>query len=224
MAALRLLLVAVLLALPLWVAQTGPAQACVCAPFVPDTSYEAFLADRAAQADLIVVGEIGEMLVLPPESVAHLESRGSATPVEIKFLVSDSLKGSAPNPVLVYNPAYTITQEDGRITRIAGTSCDIIASVGDTYVMFLRKIDTLRYATGACSGNRSLDLQIPDGTPPSEYLAEIRAAIQRGPGLPPTGSGAAHDSAPLVPLIAASALASLGLAANAAFALRRRSS
>jgi hypothetical protein len=217
MATLRLLLVATLLVLPFWVAHSAPAHACVCA--VEQGDPDPF-ATEVARTDLIVVGKIGEMLVLPPESIEHPETLYSRTPVEVKFGVSEYLKGSAPNPVLVYYPAYNVAQEDGRVTRISGTDCDIFASVGDDYVMFLSKVDSLRYSTGVCSGTQA----IRPGEDAASYLAEIRAAVAANPaGLPPTGSGPPrHSSSTIVPLIAASALAAVGLAANAAFALRRR--
>lgn len=209
MATLRLLLVAALLALPLWVAQTAPAHAC---------SFS--LRDQIRDTELIAVGTMGEMLVLPPESVAHPDSLFGKTPVEIKFSSVEYLKGSGPSDLLVFQPAAQIAYNDGQIVSILDNElCGQTFTRGDDYILLLTKVDTLRYSMDT-AGNRPAD---PDTMAFFVSLIAEVDAEQVG-GLPPAGSGPTHHSAPVLPLIAASALAGIGLAANAAFALRRRSS
>ena len=213
MAALRLLLVASLLALPLWVAHSVPAHACTPSVVTMEEAVEA--------ADLIVIGTIGEMLVLPPESVEDPETlTDGRTPVEIKFAVSEYLKGSGSGTLLIYQPAAEISYDAGAISSILSslTTCGSVTNAGDRFVMFMKKIDPFRYSSGGLVETRGAAEDERFAT----YVAQIRAALQRQPVLPPTGSGPPHHSAPIVPLVAASALAGLALAANAAFALRRR--
>jgi hypothetical protein len=216
MAALRLLLVAALLALPLWVGHSGPAHAC--------TGSGPTIEEAVRSADLIAIGTVGEILVLPPESVAHPETLApGGLPVEMKFQVNEYLKGSAPNPALIYSPAFRIAYNSARISSFFdnGTDCGDQYMSGSSYVLFLMKDDPVRYGlTGRFGGS----LAYSDGSYVTDQIAQIRAAVTaEQAGLPPTGSGPAHRSAPLVPLVAASALACIGLAANAAFVLRRRS-
>jgi hypothetical protein len=214
MATFRLLLVAALLALPLWVAHSAPAHACTLAPST--------LEDDVRSADIIAVGTIGEVLVLPPESVAHPETLPAGfMPVEAKFAVSEYLKGSGPATLLRYQTAEEITYDNGAISSIltSRTTCGSVVSVGTRYVTFLKKFDTLRYSSASGTSQFANDQDVVD------YIAQIRVAVvAEQVGLPPTGSGPTHHSAPTVPLAVASVLVTIGLAANAAFALRRRRS
>jgi hypothetical protein len=120
MAAFRLLLVASLLALPLW-GEDGtrmPASA-------PSKKVLRTLPGRTGRG-----WHVGEMAALPPESVEHPETLvGGRIPTEIKFNVSEYIKGSGPPTVLVYqatNPS-------------APTSCDMFFRPDDQYVLVLRR-------------------------------------------------------------------------------------
>jgi hypothetical protein len=99
--------------------------------------------------------------------------------------------------------------------------CGLGSEVGQRQLLFLKDRQHGYYTTGFCIGSEVL---LPEDEERNDtYLAAIRAAVARGPGLPITGSGPAQRSgSPLVPLAAASALAGLALVANGAFALRRR--
>jgi hypothetical protein len=218
MVTFRLLLVAALLALPLWVIQTAPAHACT-----PPIATPATLADNVRSANLIAMGTLGEMLVLPPESVAHPETlHDGAMPVETKLIVSEYLKGPGPVTPLIYQTAEEISYDAGAISGIL-TSRSMCSgppiNVGTRYVMFLKQFDTLRYWSAV--GTR----QFVNDQDVAEYVAQIRAAVAAERVVLPitgTGSGPPHHVAPVVPLAAASALACIGLAANAAFVLYRR--
>jgi hypothetical protein len=218
MAALRLFLVAALVALPLWVTSTAPAHACSGGPDIT-------FAGQVGFADVIAVGTITEMLILPQESVAHPESLdGGGVPVEMKFAVSEYLKGSASNPVLLYSPAFNISDDSGSVAAFLShpSSCGSYYARGSAYVMFMTRNDSLRFApTGIFGGTR----QYSDHQEVTDYIDEIRAAVAAEQyGLPDTGSGPPSHNDSHVPLIAASALAAVALAANAAFVLRRRDS
>src|SRR3972149_6738427 len=102
MTGLRILLAACAIALPLWLAQLTPAHACTYS-----------LRDSIRAADVIATGTIGEMVVLPPESVEHPQDLGDRTPVEIKFSVEEYLKGSGSAELLIYQPAVEISYDSG---------------------------------------------------------------------------------------------------------------
>jgi hypothetical protein len=85
--------------------------------------------------------------------------------------------------------------------------------------MFMKNSDSLRFTpTGLYGGTQ----EYGNDQQSADYLAQVRAAVAN-PVLPPTGSAPPHDAGPpIVPLAAAGAFAAFGVAANAAFALRRR--
>jgi hypothetical protein len=222
MATLRLLFVAALVALPLWVTLSTPT-AHACSPPVATGAPPRTLADDVRDADLIVTGRLGEMLVLPPESVEHPETLGHPLsrfqPIEIKVVADEYLKGSGPETPLIYRTAQFVYTESGVITSVetSQSACGEASVSGTYYVLFLKKFDSLRYAK--ISGS----LPFADDEAGADYIAQIRGAVAAEQlGLPPTGSGPPSHNDSHVPLIAASALAALGLAANAAYALRRR--
>jgi hypothetical protein len=213
MATLRLLLVAALLALPLSIGWPMRAEGCV-GPATPPS-----LQETIAPVDLIVVGTVGEILVLPPESVPDTQELFGRLPVEYKVAVDEYLKGSGATTLLVLQPSENIVQEAVRILSVDSihTDCGYVrTTVGDHGVFLLKKADDIRYG--------AVHLRVADEMEVEDFIAQIRAAVAaNATRLPPTGSGPPHHSAPVVLLAAASMLAGLGLAANAAFVLRRRS-
>lgn len=212
MATFRLLLVATLLALPFWVGLAMRAEGCV-RPATPPS-----LDQIIASVDVIVVGTVGEILVLPPDSVPDSQDLFGYTPVEYKVAVDEYLKGSGPMTVLVFQLAQNIAQDSERISSVDSphTDCGYTTiTLGDHEVFLLRRADELRY--------RAQVRKFADEREVESYIADIRAAVARQTGLPPTGSGPSHSGPPIVPLAAASALAGVALLANAAFAVRRRS-
>ncbi len=228
MAALRLLLVAALLALPLWVAHTMPVHACSC---VPD-AFEP--AEQLARSDLILVGTVtGLRLVNPVTPLPTPADPGESTEpillpqadVEWSVRVDEYIKGSGPETVEVRSSTM-VTVSPGEVTIQSGTNplCGYAPQRDARLLLYLTGSGP--YTTSACSGNWEI---LPENeTDVQARIDELRAALTAAPptqvGLPPAGSGPPHHSAPIVLLIAASALAGIGLAANAAFALRRRSS
>lgn len=205
MAALRLLLAATALVLPLWLAATTPAHACTFS-----------LRDSILTAEIIATGTIGEMLVLPPESVEHPEVLGGRTPTEIKFAVEEYLKGAGPETLLIFQPAVDITNEGGRITAIVDSRvCGSLISLGDPYVVLGNRSDPLRYEMIAGSGALS-DRQF--------VLDTIHEVLSEPAILPPLGTGPPpRDESSMTPLIAA-AIAGFAFASGVLLLGRRHDS
>ena len=136
MATLRAFFAALLLATSLWTLTVTPAEACTFS-----------LRDNVRAADLIAVGRIDDFRVLPAESVTHPEELGDRTPVEIHFSVSDYIKGSGPEVLLVYQPAVEIGHEGERISRILDSraNCGSGMVLDDQCVLLLARHDSARY-------------------------------------------------------------------------------
>ena len=148
------------------------------------------------------------MLVLPPESVANPDELGGRTPVEVKFNVGEYIKGSGPSTLLIYRPAVAFeTGDAGRIVSIrdSNTDCGSTISTGAEYLALFFKNDPYRY------GIQQLSLS---------ELPFVNEVLSEPSALPITGSGQPSDGPPLVPLVAASALAALAVATSVFFGLR----
>lgn len=211
MATLRLLFAATLFALPLWVASTAPAHACSCGT----TTSEA-----VGGADLIVLGTVTGARVVGDPSVADgTLSDGS---VEWTLNVDEYVKGSGSATLVGTSTTSVTLGPNGEVTFYPGTSpsCGWAPQEG-RYLLFLYRDDAGHIETGACAGNTLITADTE--TFAADYIAEVRAEVAaQQMQLPPTGSGPPHHGAPIVPLVAASALAVVGLTANAAYALRQR--
>ncbi len=220
MATLRLLLVAALLALPLWVAHSKPAHACSCASQSPS--------EMVSRAELIILGTVRDIRLTdvtpgPDPETPVDPGNSSHGDVEWNVDVAEFLKGSGPNQLSLRSPAAIFLDDNGDYAFRSGldATCRWAPSEG-TYLLFVGQREDGRYGTGGCAPNLLRTQENEEQF--AQFLADIRTAVAANPsGLPPTGSGPTHHSLPVVSLAAASALAGLGLAANAAFALRRRS-
>lgn len=220
MATLRLLLAAALLALPLWVASTAPAHACSCA------SQSA--GEDVSRAEVIILGTVHDvhLISVTPGPGPETPINPANSPhgdVEWTVDVEEYLKGSGPNQLSLSSSAAIFLDDSGEYTFRSGldATCRWAPSEG-MYILFMGRRDDGGYGTGGCAPNflRTQENEAQF----TQFLTDIRAAVvAEQVGLPPTGSGSPHHGAPIIPLVVASALAGLGLAANAAFALRRRS-
>ncbi len=156
------------------------------------------------------------MLVLPSGSILHPETLGGLLPLEIKFHVSEYLKGSGDSTLLLYRPTYRVVDDNGQIVQVLPyTDCDYFnPKLGDQYLLFMQKTDPLRYEAGIAQ-RISPDYDV------SGFIADVRAAIVRRAGLPGAGvePAAQHSSPPPAVLLAFGA----GLLASGAFlAVTRR--
>jgi hypothetical protein len=193
MAILRLLFVAALVALPLWVASTMPAHAC---NFTYGTAVPA--------SDVIVIGTPTEVRLVPTDPD---EWYGVA---EVTFSAQTYLAGSGADEIIINYPTAHVSTA----ANIKGKHCDEPLMPGGEVIALLRKDDESRYSivdTTYFTGVRDW------------AVSQIRAILAAEQvGLPPTGSDPSSHSDTHLPLIAASALAAVGLAANAAYAVQRR--
>ena len=118
------------------------------------------LRDSVREAELIAVGTIDDFRVLPTESVTQGEELGDRIPVEIDFSVSDYIKGSGPEVLLLYQPAVEIGHEGERISRILDgrTDCGSAMVLDDQCVLLLARSDSARYQKTTpfgCSADQS---------------------------------------------------------------------
>ncbi len=222
MAALRLLIVAALLALPLWVAHSAPAHACSCAggSLQEQTSAAEFIV-IASTTDFRLLGPVPTPEPLSQPGVGRVDSNGP--PAAIDIVVHEYLKGTGPASLTVYESGTTITvspelQVDP--SPRSGAMCGTFDNLTARYLLFLYRAPEGLVSGGVCGGSTA----ITEYNGAADYVARVREAVAAGPiVLPPTGfRPSRHDNLPLIPLATASALACIGLAANAAFALRRR--
>lgn len=214
MATLRLFLVAGLVALPLWVASTAPTYACSCASLPAG--------DLVARVGIVVVGTVHDVRLASATS-GRDNGVGPSYQVGWEFDVEEYIKGTGPAQLSVHSRADLVREVDGvqKIVPGLGASCGWAPQEGH-YILFVGVSEDGTFETGGCTPNM---LRTPESETQFErFLADIRTAVAAEQiTLPPTGSYSPGGSAPIVPLAAASALAGIGLAANSAFVLRRRS-
>ena len=149
MAAFRVFLITLALTAPVWALHATNVSACTFS-----------LRDSVRAADLIAVGTIDDFRVLPTESVTQGEELGDRIPVEIDFSVSDYIKGSGPEVLLLYQPAVEIGHEGERISRILDgrTDCGSAMVLYDQCVLLLARSDSARYQKTTpfgCSADQS---------------------------------------------------------------------
>jgi hypothetical protein len=139
-------------------------------------------------------------------------------PAAIDIVVHEYVKGTGPASLTVYESGTTITgqiEARPRSSAACGTFDDLTAR----YLLFLYRTPEGLVSGGACGGSTA----ITQYNGAEDYVARVREAVAAGPIVfPPTGSGPPSHGVPIVPLVAASAIAAFALVANAVVVLRRR--
>jgi hypothetical protein len=231
MAAIRILLSAGLLALPLWLAGAIQVEACGCGPIL--------LEDQVANADLIVVGHIDEIHLIRPLILPGLTPpAGSVSGGDSQFIplaevgwtisVEEYVKGTGHERLFAQTATGVFVRPGLEIEIPSGVqpSCGFAPEEGGRYLLFLRRIDEIIVTTGACTGTQPI---LPEDAQAFATLrAQIRAVLGEplpASGLPDTGYSESGETAfPATAIIAAaSALAAAALLANGWLVLRRRS-
>jgi hypothetical protein len=156
---------------------------------------------------------------LSQPGVGRVDSNGP--PAEVDVNVSEYIKGTGSASLTVYESGTTITVSPQLQVAVSPRSSALCGTFGDlaaSYLLFLYRAPEGLVSGGACGGSTAITAY--NGA--EDYVARVREAVAAGPILPPTGSGTTHHGGPpIAPLAAASALAAVGLAANAYFLLRR---
>ncbi len=192
------------------------------------------LADEVAEANVIVMGTVSEMIIRPPldpsapDEVLHTS--------HFLLAVDEYRKGAGPDTLEIFEPglAFSFTETGEVLTQVSSAVFFTEESVGKRYLLFLRgTVDSLR--SPGCSNSRALGFLPSD----QELLDQIRDLLSLTPTstpaatptpaalpaqLPPTGGDPVTNSgAPWSPLAItfAGSLASAVLAATA-YLLRHR--
>ncbi|MCH8161045.1 MAG: hypothetical protein IIB88_04015 [Chloroflexi bacterium] len=185
MAAFRVFLIAVALTAPVWALHATTVSACTFS-----------LRDNVRAADLIAVGRIDDIRVLPAESDPLLEEF-DLTPVEIQLAVSDYLKGVGSEDLLVYRTAVDLTYEGDRLSGIftSRTDCGRAVGLGEHCVWLLAHRDSTHYETitpAGCTADQSAAAINADGIRQllEEQATTAPTVVSLGDvGTGPTGSG-----------------------------------
>lgn len=183
---LRLLFVAALVALPLWVASTAPANACSC---VPD-SFEP--SSQVTRSDLIVVGTVTDLRLTTPIGSFATPVEGATAEsvlieqadVEWDVTVDEYIKGSGPKTITVQSNTNVLIDAEG-VAIESGTNslCGFAPEQGAHLLLFLTGSDPL--TTSACAGNWEI---VPENHADVQAsIALLKGLVESGtdPSLPP---------------------------------------
>jgi hypothetical protein len=212
MAAFRIVLIALVVALPLLVV-TRQAQACSIAPF----SY----AEVATQVDLIVIGTVHDIRIVSfpatPQPGGTVSPGSQLGDLEWTVDVEEYVKGSGPAQLTYTSRTDIYPDETGELRFHPGlsASCGWAPQEG-RYLLFAVSNEG-RYV----SGFPNILITPETEQQALQSLDEVRTALRHGVSLPYTGSGPpAGAREPIGAIVAAAALTGLLLASTALF-LRR---
>lgn len=170
----RVLLAALLVAVPLWATTATPAHACICIAGE----------DVVGKADLIVVARVEEFRRLDPQPLSPPSGpRAHASEIGVVLAIEEYIKGSGPSTLIATQLAYTEIGPRGQIEAIGWTACDTFNFLGVRYVLFLRLWSDGQYHAGACSGTRTITAETEQSA--RDYIETIRQALEAPTPLPP---------------------------------------
>ena len=229
MAALRLVLAAGFVALPLWVAAHTPAYACTCG--VPP------LAEQVQATDVIVLGRAEERQIIGPlpTPVGQGTPINPSTHVEVETLIAveEYVKGSGASSLPVRSVTFVFVDKSGtpHVSEGLSPSCGYAPALGERYLFFVHQRDDGLFAVDGCGGSLLVG---PDYSEAEiqDLIAQIRALLQEPTAtspppptatfaLPPSGTGQGDSADAPWALIGAAAGGAL-LATAALSSLRRR--
>jgi hypothetical protein len=175
----------------LWGSVT-PAHACTCA--------ELPIERHVAEAQLIVLGQVAELRVVPAEA-EHQQYSQHRNEVHAIFPVQEYVKGTGPTTLELW--AYGLQVYDDQIGIDAvGAVCELVGhrSVGRQYLFYFYAQDSIDTDPGFCGG--SFELDAPERHQEVERIRELAFAALPSSGGPPAGAA--------FPVVAAAAVAVLG--------------
>jgi hypothetical protein len=237
MAALRVLLAASALALPLWLAAMAPARACTCAAISPgEQAFPAYFERQVAAADLIVIatplemrllGPVPEPKPLSPPDVVRSDIDGP--PAEISVQVEEYIKGTGPATLAVYQRSTSVTVSPGPVVDVRPHSsgmCGTFDQMAVVSLLFLYREGDRLHDGGVCGGS----VQITEYN--ASYVAGrieqirhiTRDQLAQPSALPPLGTGPPPRDGPSNAALVIAAVAGVALASGALLLGRPRES
>lgn len=204
MAALRILLAAIVLALPMLLWAT-PAHACSCVP----RTFE----EKVNLADLIVIGTAQERRLIDPPSMPtplsspnDVDSVTPSGPAEVLIAVEEYIKGSGPDILFVRE-------------SIPFSTCSAFGTgLPGRYILFLTRLEDGFHQASFCESSH-----LGPGTEAFliDQIEQIRQVLEGPISAPPLGTGSAESSASYLPVVSTASAGMLLVAAG--LFLRRRS-
>ena len=223
MSGLRVLLAALCLAGPMWLAAAVPAHACSCAGQTDETIRQTELIVIGVVRDLRFVGDVppgptAEPGITPPPLLSTIGAE-----VVWTVVVEEYLKGSGPGEIEVHSNAAVTYDAEGRPAIYPGTtpSCSYAPEDAARYLFLVSTRSDAVNETGACSGSTIITAENEANI--AEYIQKIRDALAAPDGLPDTGSRASRNDPSLSMLAAAGIGAALAsIVVFAPLVVRRR--